>query len=260
MKLLYSFLGFAAGIAVTCIFLREAAPTEAAPEGHLDNKQAQEAADLKEEKAVMLQEINALREENVLQADKMAQVKNQVSKQEGEKADFANEEADRLVKHELDKIKAILTLTPQQHQNIEAFCRKFYTFYSDDDYDNGSMEKDIMSVLTGEQISIYEKHVTHKHDTYAAGYATSDLGKYPVTLSLSEDQKDAIYRNLYLYRHDDTREEIRKILGEYTEKIIDRPYVKTSRLAAVTIWAARDVLTEKQMEILLKSRQHYTLN
>ena len=104
----------------------------------------------------------------------------------------------------------------------------------------------IMELLTPEQEEIYELHLEERKKSLASTGASSTLGRYPVTLLLSEAQKNSIYENLYSYFHPDLKGEVNGAIkntlpGEYRG------------MDQALIWAAKDVLEEEQFLALLQS-------
>jgi len=258
MKLLYLILSFGAGIAVCYIYLRETAPTTLTSEEILYKEQAQDASELNEAKIVMLLESNALREENNLLAQTIFQLENKLSnyeKQKDEEHTKKLERVERMTKSKLSKIKAILELTPQQELMITEFVREKWTQGFIDKKFNlkRDVNIDIKSVLTDEQLPIYEEHLNQENDNNAVFVATMQLGDYPISLSLSEEQKDVIYQNVYKLTHRDTFLEtddaVEKFIEEYN-KINNKRY---SFGNMEMIWAAKDALSVEQMELLIQS-------
>jgi len=261
-KLLYSFLGFVAGISACYMFFQDPESTDLAPEETL--YKAQEDANLKDVNARLLQESDALRQGNILLTGKIAQLEIQLSKysQEKDKKDAERRKSrGSRVKYELDILKANLELTPQQEQDTEKFVRD-YLQDRKRSQSQSDLEKNIISILTDEQLPIYEEHLSQIKNRNAESIALLSLGNYPTPLKLSEDQKDIIYGNLYKFSHQDTMEEsiyeIEKFMVEFRKtKFVEEYRTNNIKiinfLDAQTIWAAKDALSDDQMQQLVLS-------
>ena len=103
-----------------------------------------------------------------------------------------------------------------------------------------------MAILNDDQLQIYEKHLIKKDNTNAEFMAYHMVNSYPVTLNLSEEQKDVLYQNLYQFKHSKTRSEF---LERY-EKLNSDYYNKDTQ---ALIWAAEGVLSENQTRIFIQS-------
>ena len=108
------------------------------------------------------------------------------------------------------------------------------------------VDAEIKALLTPEQLEIYEVHLEERRNSMASTAATSTLGRYPVTLLLSEEQKDSIYENLHSYYHSDSNGEVR----EAVKSTLPEEYKGADQ---VVIWAAKDILEEEQYLALLQS-------
>ena len=106
------------------------------------------------------------------------------------------------------------------------------------------LDAEIKALLTPDQLEIFEVHLEEKKNSTASIAATSTLGRYPVTLLLSDEQKDSIYENLYSYYHADQQDEVR----EAVKNTLPEEYKGTDQ---ALIWAAKDVLDEEQYLALL---------
>lgn len=161
---------------------------------------------------------------------------------------------EKLTARLLKEFKGLFELTPEQAAQIgelawesSQYWKKVHSgkFVTKDlpfiDYN-----AKIKALLTPEQLEIYEVHLEERRNSTASTGATATLGRYPVTLLLSEEQKDSLYENLYSYFHSDLNDEIR----EAVKNTVPEEYKGTDR---ALIWAAKGIMEEEQYLALLQS-------
>ena len=107
--------------------------------------------------------------------------------------------------------------------------------------------------MTDEQLPIYEDHLDHETDQSAEIRAIRYLGDYPITLNLSEEQKDIIYQNMYKYSHKETYRVAWDEVALFKAENDNIKWEKLDRNGRRMIWAAEEILKEEQMDILMKS-------
>jgi len=108
----------------------------------------------------------------------------------------------------------------------------------------------IKSILSDEQLDMYESHFVQKNNTMGEALASVLLGDYPQIVELSEEQKDLIYQNLYKISHPDTQKETIKIMAESMSDLKDTQIREHERML---LWAAEEVLSVEQIDILMQS-------
>lgn len=161
---------------------------------------------------------------------------------------------EKVIARKLKEFKGLFDLTPEQAAQIGEIewgsIKYWKQVGSGAMYVKGEsafeVEAKIKALLTPEQLEIYEVHLEERKDSRASTAATSTLGRYPVTLLLSEEQKDSIYENLHSYYHSDSNSEIR----EAAKNTLPGEYKGTDQ---ALIWAAKDILEEEQYLALLQS-------
>jgi len=102
--------------------------------------------------------------------------------------------------------------------------------------------------LSDEQYEAWKIQNNHQQNAEAESFAAHLLGSYPLTMKLTEEQKDIIFQSLYESHHPDTEREYFK-----RARSIERATSPNRDVASGYEWmfrATQDVLTEEQMEIL----------
>ena len=174
-------------------------------------------------------------------------------KEAKEKFDAREQAAkEKVIARKLKEFKGLFDLTPEQAAQIGEIewgsIKYWKQVGSGAMYVQGEsafeVEAKIKALLTTEQLEIYEVHLEERKDSRASTAATSTLGRYPVTLLLSEEQKDSIYENLHSYYHADSDGEVR----EAVKNTFPEEYKGADQ---VVIWAAKDILEEEQYLALL---------
>ena len=161
---------------------------------------------------------------------------------------------EKVIARRLQEFRGLFDLTPEQASRIgeiewesSNYWKKFHA--GEIDVKNQppiDSNAEIMALLTPEQLEIFEVHLEERKDTVASTAATSTLGSYPVTLLLSDEQKDSIYENLYSYYHADRQDEAR----DAAKNTLPEEYKGRDQ---ALIWAAKDILDEEQYLALLQS-------
>ncbi len=180
------------------------------------------------------------------------ELKEQAAKEKKNALEQAAKE--KLIARRLQEFKGLFELTPEQAAQIgelawesSQYWKKVRSGVIDI---KGKLHIDydakIKALLTPEQLEVYEAHLEEKKDSTASTAATSTLGTYPVTLLLSDEQKDSIYENLYSYFHADLSNETR----EAVKNIVPEEYKGLDR---AVIWAAKEILEEEQYLALLQA-------
>ena len=176
------------------------------------------------------------------------------------KADIADSTRSA-VESELSKIKSAVSLSPQQERDIKRLLEEYWTYrytYRELDADDReklerpdmNIEKAISDVLSEEQRSDYEEQLAHEARSKAEIVATATLGEYPASLALTEAQKNQIYSNIYnTFAPNGTGREFSTFVDEFnrTNQTAHHPQ------NLLTVWAAKDLLTEAQLRQLVSS-------
>ena len=201
--------------------------------------------------------MKSFQDENKTLRDRVTELETRLADyQKQDAAALAKQEQERaqLIERRLRELAPLFDLTEEQKRKIgeiEWEARVFFEklragelsvrerpFYDKD--------AEIAKVLTEEQGEIFEAHLLQRKDQMAEMVATSHLGRYPVTLVLSEEQKDALYERLHAYSHPETRGE----LNQRWKELQNREYSRTDQQL---IWAGEGVLNEEQMDALKQS-------
>jgi hypothetical protein len=192
---------------------------------------------------------------------RLRQYSKEEAKRLAEKEAVIADSTSSAVESDLSKIKSAVSLTPQQERNIETLLQEYWTYrytYRELDADdreklerpNMDIEKAISDVLSEKQRSDYEEHLAHEARSKAEIVATATLGEYPASLGLTEDQKNQIYSNIYnTFAPNGTGREFSTFVDEFN---------RTNQTAyhpqnLLTVWAAKDLLTEAQLRQLVSS-------
>ncbi len=109
-----------------------------------------------------------------------------------------------------------------------------------------NLEDRIMQILTPEQQEIYQAHLNEEARNIAELAAQSRLLQYPVTLNLTEDQKDALFQNHFYMLHNDSREQYS---DRHKQLETEGLYIPQN---IPLIMAAEDVLNSEQLDLLLE--------
>jgi len=168
-----------------------------------------------------------------------------------------SEKVESMVQRKLKVHKAIMVLTPEQERQISQWHWDSLSYWMSvfdgivDVNDPSPMktlntEEKIKTILTDEQLMIYEAHLIKEDNETAETHAAIALSDYPITVSLSDEQKDALYQKLYQYEHRDSNDEILERYNNLKNKQFEQH-------EQMLIWAAEDVISEEQMEILMDS-------
>lgn len=161
---------------------------------------------------------------------------------------------EKYIARRLKEFKGLFELTPEQAAQIGELVWEFSQYWEKvhsrkidtKDLPQIDLNAEIKAVLTPEQLEIYEVHLEERRNSVASTAATSTLGRYPVTLLLSEEQKDSLYENLYSYFHSGLSNEVREAI----KNTVPEDYKGTDR---ALIWAAMDIMDEEQYLALLQS-------
>lgn len=191
-----------------------------------------------EENKALLEKVAELEAELAIYTAKAAQ---DLQKQAAEKA--------KLIESRLKKYVGLFDLTSDQKLQIGEIEWEFSEYWRKarageinvKDQPLYDREEEISKVLTEEQREIFEAQLVENKDRSAALVATSHLGRYPVTLLLTDEQKGALHERLVQFNSPDTRDNF----AQRWKELSDRPY---SRIDQQLIWAAEDVLDEEQMD------------
>ena len=97
--------------------------------------------------------------------------------------------------------------------------------------------------------------LTQKVNSDAATKATAHLGKYPVTMNLSEQQKDIIYSNLYSLLHLEPNNDPNIFDTKLKLLKNENTYLSMNHDKNLLVWAAREVISDEQMATLIQSPQ-----
>ena len=201
--------------------------------------------------------MKSFQDENKTLRDRVTELETQLAGyQQQDAAALAKREREKakLIERRLDELAPLFDLTEEQKRligEIEWKAREFITRMMAGERDpklNPRVDKNalIREVLTPEQAEIYDAHLEERSERSAEMVAMSHLGRYPVTLILSDEQKDSLYERLHSYSHPDTRGE----LNQRWNELQNREYSRTDQQL---IWAGEGVLDEEQMDALKQS-------
>ena len=146
----------------------------------------------------------------------------------------------------LKQYRAILELTPYQEEQIGEWEWEHYLAHKRGESFPNKVEL-IKSILTDDELKIYEQDLRERDKVRTERSSSYRLAKYPVTLNLSEEQKDAIFENLHKYADSKTRAHI------IIERRNEEKYKEFEPTTRVLIWAAEDVISDEQMEVFVHS-------
>ena len=205
-------------------------------------------------KASTMELLESFQEENNTLRDRVAELEAELanySAKEAEGLQKQAEEKEKLIESRLKKYVGLFDLTPDQKRQIGEIEWEFSEYWRKvrageinvKDNPLYDREEEISKVLTEEQREIFEAQLLENKDRSAALVATSHLGRYPVTLVLTDEQKGALHERLVQYNSPDTRESF----AQRWKELSDRPY---NRIDQQLLWAAEDVLDEEQMDAL----------
>jgi len=156
------------------------------------------------------------------------------------------------IKKTLNKYKRLFEITTDQERKIAEWAEekaRYKRFPDERTTDSPpKTEEKIKTILSDEQLEIYQRQEAHERDFTATHTATRDLHKYPVTLKLTEDQKSSLYQNLYKFSHS-------KSSSEFKERYDERGDSALSKGDQRLIWAAEGVLSKEQNSKLLSHIQ-----
>ena len=223
-----------------------------------ERKQAEPARSVEDNAS---REITSLNEriihlENELAVFQSEQASRELEEKEAKEKLNAREQAakEKVIARRLQEFKGLFDLTPEQAAQIgelawesSMYWKKFHS--GEIQVKNQppiDVDAEIKALLTPDQLEIYEVHLEERRNSIASTAATSALGNYPVTLLLSDEQKDSIYENLYSYLHSDQQDEVR----DAVKNTLPEAYNGRDQLL---IWAAKDILEEEQYLALLQS-------
>ena len=180
------------------------------------------------------------------------ELKEQAAKEKKNAQEQAAKE--KIIARRLQEFKGLFDLTPEQAAQIGELAWESSQYWKKVHSGEINIKKqpwmdvdaEIKALLTPEQLEIYEVHLEERKVSTASVMATTTLGQYPVTLLLSEEQKDSIYENLYSYFHAGQREEVKEALKD----TLPGEYKGTDQ---TLIWAAKETLEEEQYLALLQA-------
>jgi len=156
----------------------------------------------------------------------------------------------RSLKKTLKKYNDILNLTEKQQQQIGELENSVYDYWQTTEEGQivsvPDISDDIKSILSDEQNEAWEMHQNQKQNADVEAQAVNKLAKYPISMNLTEEQKDFIFQNLYESIHPDTR-------TKYAIRLSHTEYKGFGITGKRMIHHAKEVLTEEQMEILIQS-------
>jgi len=248
MKLKINFLFYLAsllaGLALGYLFSRETISNTPSPDKTTDSNQIQGIEHLIRENASLALEADALVEEMAALTQTISKLEIQLNKyvKSGDKKIDAKQTQDeRYLKKKLKEYTTMLDLTPHQQNQVEGWLRE-----------RVFIEESVKSILTDAQLQIYEKHLAHEKNVLAARGANYELNKYPVTINLSEDQKDLIYQNILISDNLYNMQQPKRHLNftRRWKKLKEKPFNRENQ---ELIWAAEDVISEEQMKALIQS-------
>jgi len=112
-----------------------------------------------------------------------------------------------------------------------------------------SINERIKSILSDDQAQEFQLQLTQIENARTESQAIEQLGRYPASIHLTEEQKDHIYQNIYKYIHADTREVHLKEFNEtYGNQELGLGIIGERMLRA-----SNGVLTKKQEKALIHS-------
>ena len=161
---------------------------------------------------------------------------------------------EKIIARSLQEFKGLFDLTPEQAAKIGELAWESSNYWKKVHAGEIDIKKqpwidvdaEIKALLTPDQLEIFEVHLEEKKNSTASIVVTTTMRRYPVTLLLSEEQKDSIYANLYSYHRSGSNDEVR----EAVKSTLPEEYKGTDQ---ALIWAAKDVLDEEQYLALLQS-------
>lgn len=189
--------------------------------------------------------------------DEVAELKARLSNfeyEEKRELDRAQEEKVKMIEFRLKEYEALFDLSDQQRELIGDVVwdnDQYWASVRAGKVDSSKVPfpklgDEIRKLLDTDQLELYEEHLDSRKSSVAEIASTAFLNTIPVTLSLSEEQKDQIYGNLYLTFHSDTQSEFNERWKALERHDYDRNGQKL-------IWASEEVLTEEQLTILKKT-------
>jgi hypothetical protein len=157
----------------------------------------------------------------------------------------------KYIRFALQRYEALFDLSTQQKELIGELEWDSKVFW--DDARGGKidmskaelpkMEENVSLLLTEHQNKIYQDHLDSQKDSSTELASTAFLSQIPVTLNLSDEQKDEVYKNLYVSLHPNTQAEFQK----RWDSSQDHEFDKTRQMI---VWAAEETLTHDQLEKL----------
>ena len=161
---------------------------------------------------------------------------------------------EKIIARSLQEFKGLFDLTPEQAAKIGELVWESSNYWKKVHAGEIDIKKqpwidvdaEIKALLTPYQLEIFEVHLEEKKNSTASIVVTTTMRRYPVTLLLSEEQKDSIFANLYSYHRSGSNDEIR----EAVKNTLPEEYKGTDQ---ALIWAAKDILDEEQYLALLQS-------
>lgn len=249
MKPLIYILGLLSGITLCYLFILDSISSEPTPKDESNKLKF-----LLEENAALTREADSLIVENSALKKNNVELTHQLETFTREQKDRGNANItyhDFDVRNELKEYNTILALSTEQEEQIANWLQNNHWGFEWQRF-HPALTDNIKSILSDEQLDVYEKHLAQKADSEAATKATDLLGNYPVTMNLSENQKDIIYSTLYNLVHLDARKNDELIMEIYTLKIDDRNR-RMSYDDNLLVWAAKETVSEEQMDALIRS-------
>ena len=161
---------------------------------------------------------------------------------------------EKVIARRLQEFRGLFELTPEQAARIGELAWESSNYWKKVHAGEIDIKKqpwidvdaEIKALLTPDQLEIFEVHLEERKESMASLAATSTLASYPVTLLLSEEQKDSIFANLYSYHRSNQQDGIR----EAVKNTMPEDY---KGMDQALIWAAKDILEEEQYLALLQS-------
>lgn len=242
-------LGIAAGFALAMALRKESPGT--------DSEQADTvslAEKLSRENRQLSGETRQLREENLRLAGQVDKLQDRISAYEEaarQGQDLEAVEKARWIAFRLREYLGLFDLTGEQAAQIgeweweeKLYWDAFREKRQQPDPRRIPLTDRVRSILSPEQQEVYDAQLEAKAESMAQMGAQSILSRYPITLNLSEEQKDSIFQNLYRMHHQSTANEYMPVIYNLS-KSEGIPYTE-----AQLILAGEDILNDDQMRLL----------
>lgn len=163
------------------------------------------------------------------------------------------EKKEKHVALRLARYNALFELSPEQARLIGEWeweehqaWQEFFSKGKQPSDDRPKLEERIMPILSPEQQEVYQAHLEEQAINSAELSAQARLSNYPVTLNLTDDQRNGLFQNLFYMIHADTREQFK---DRQKELEMEGIYIPQN---ISLIMAAEGVLEPEQLKLLLE--------